>query len=71
MHIASAMGVNFIALFGPTDARRHYEPTDKGVVIQKKVKCGPCYKADCRNILCMEKINVDEVFKAVMERIKV
>jgi lipopolysaccharide heptosyltransferase II len=69
MHIASAMGTNFIALFGPTESRRHFEPTGKGMVIYKKVSCSPCYKSDCRRILCMEKISVDEVFKAVMERI--
>jgi len=69
MHIASAMGIDFIALFGPTDAKRHFEPTEKGIVIQKKVDCGPCYKADCKKIVCMEKISVDEVFKLMMERI--
>ena len=69
MHIASSMGTNFIALFGPTDPRRHYEATDKGLVIKKKVTCGPCYKADCKNVLCMDKISVDEVFKAVMEKL--
>jgi len=69
MHIASSMGTNFIALFGPTDPRRHYEATDKGLVIKKKVTCGPCYKPDCKNVLCMDKISVDEVFKAVMEKI--
>lgn len=69
MHIASSMGTNFIALFGPTDPRRHYEATDKGLVIKKKVTCGPCYKSDCKKVLCMDKISVDEVFKAVMERV--
>lgn len=69
MHIASAMDVNFIALFGPTDPRRHFEPTSKGIVIQKKVNCGPCYKAECKKPICMEKISVDEVFKLVMGKI--
>ena len=69
MHIASSMGTNFIALFGPTDPRRHYEATDKGLVIKKKVTCGPCYKSDCKKVLCMDKISVDEVFKAVMEKV--
>ena len=70
MHIASAMNTDFIALFGPTDARRHFEPTEKGLVLQKKVDCGPCYRARCKNIVCMKKITVDEVFKLVMERLK-
>lgn len=69
MHIASAMSIDFIALFGPTDAKRHFEPTEKGIVMQKKVDCGPCYKADCKKVVCMEKISVDEVFKLVMEKV--
>ncbi|MBU1148045.1 MAG: hypothetical protein KKD11_06790, partial [Candidatus Omnitrophica bacterium] len=59
----------FIALFGPTDPRRHFEPISKGIVIQKKVNCGPCYKAECKKHICMEKISVDEVFKIAMEKI--
>lgn len=69
MHIASGMGTEFIALFGPTDPRRHFEPTEKGIVIKKQLSCSPCYKSDCRRPKCMEKISVDEVFKATMEKI--
>ncbi|MFH1854409.1 MAG: GT4 family glycosyltransferase PelF [Candidatus Omnitrophota bacterium] len=68
MHIASAMGIDFIALFGPTDPRRHFEPVDKGVVIRKEVSCGPCYKAICNKKTCMEKISVDEVYRLIMGR---
>jgi len=70
MHIASSMGTNFVALFGPTDAKRHLEPTDKGRVIQKDVRCGPCYKPGCKKPVCMERISVEEVYRLVMERIK-
>lgn len=69
MHIASSMGTDFIALFGPTDPRRHYEPTDKGVVVKKELSCSPCYKSDCKRVLCMEKIGVEEVFRLVMEKV--
>ncbi|MEE8317315.1 MAG: glycosyltransferase family 9 protein, partial [Candidatus Omnitrophota bacterium] len=69
MHVASGMGTDFVALFGPTDARRHFEPTTKGLVIKKELKCAPCYKSDCKRPLCMQRISVDEVFKRVMERV--
>ncbi|MFC1624270.1 glycosyltransferase [Candidatus Omnitrophota bacterium] len=69
MHIASGMGTDFIALFGPTDPRMHFEPTEKGVVVKKETKCAPCYKPDCKNIICMEKISVDEVFRMITEKI--
>ncbi len=70
MHIASSMDTNFIALFGPTDPRRHFEPTDKGIIIKKELRCSPCYKSDCKKILCMEKIGVNEVYRLVMEKLK-
>ncbi|MFC1508177.1 glycosyltransferase [Candidatus Omnitrophota bacterium] len=69
MHIASSVGTNFIALFGPTESRRHFEPTKKGIVIQKSVSCGPCYKPKCKKHICMEKISVDEVYKQVIENL--
>lgn len=69
MHVASSMGVDFIALFGPTDPARHFEPNEKGVVIRKDLKCGPCYKSKCKRNICMEDISVEEVYRLVMERV--
>ncbi|MDO8603445.1 MAG: lipopolysaccharide heptosyltransferase II [Candidatus Omnitrophota bacterium] len=71
MHVASSMGVDFIALFGPTDPARHFEPNEKGVVVRKDLKCSPCYKSKCRRNVCMENISVDEVYKLIMEKIKI
>jgi len=70
MHVASSVGADFIALFGPTDPERHFEPTEKGVVLRKHLKCSPCYKSKCRRNICMENISVEEVYKLVMEKIK-
>ncbi len=69
MHVASSMGVNFVALFGPTDPRKHFEPVDKGIVIKKELTCSPCYKSVCKKLYCMEKISVDEVFKIIMDKL--
>lgn len=69
MHIASAMGTDFVALFGPTDPRRHLEPVDKSIVIKKEVNCAPCYKSSCGKNTCMEKISAEEVYRLVTERI--
>ena len=70
MHIASSMGTDFIALFGPTDPARHLEPTKKGIVLKKDLKCSPCYKPRCRSNICMKNISVYEVYKLVMEKIE-
>jgi len=68
MHIASSMGVDFIALFGPTDPLRHFEPNEKGVVVRKDLKCSPCYKTKCKHAKCMESISVEEIYKLVMKK---
>ena len=66
MHIASAVGTPFIALFGPTDPARHVAASGPHVVIRKELKCSPCYNPNCmKKIKCMNGITVDEVFAAV------
>ena len=68
LHLAAAMGTPTIALFGPTDPRRHLPPTFVGQVIKKDVFCSPCYSARCRTVThaCMKRITVDEVLAAAL-----
>ena len=70
LHVASAMGVPMVALFGPTDPRRHMPPGN-AVVIKKDMKCAPCYSGQCRirTHACMENITAEEVFKKIKELI--
>jgi lipopolysaccharide heptosyltransferase II len=70
LHIASAVGTPFIALFGPTDSRRHLPPAKNYIVIDKKTVCSPCYKTKCRSKRCMAAISPAEVFAAVMKLLK-
>ena len=65
LHIASAMHTAFIALFGPTDPRRHLPPGKKCIVLSKNLNCRPCYKTKCRNKRCMVEITPAEVLAAV------
>ena len=66
LHVASAVGTPVVALFGPTDPRRHLPPAFAGQVIRKEVFCSPCYSTRCRTIThaCMKRITVDEVLYA-------
>ncbi len=68
LHLAAAVGTPAVALFGPTDPRRHVPPTFRGQVIYKEVACSPCYAAHCRTIThaCMKQISVDEVLGAIL-----
>ena len=67
LHIAYAMKTPVVALFGPTDPRRHAIVNAKQALIKKKINCSPCYKRRCRRHECMEEISIDEVFNAVKE----
>jgi len=67
MHIASALGVPLVAIFGSTcDVRTG--PYSGGRVIHKHVECSPCYKRVCPiDFRCMTRIGVDEVHQAIVE----
>jgi len=65
MHVAAAMGTPFVALFGPTDPKRHLPPSENFAVVKKDLKCAPCYKPVCSDIRCMREITVEDVMKAI------
>lgn len=69
LHVAASVGTPFIALFGPTDPRRHLAPADRNCVILKKaLKCSPCYHRHCkRHHRCMRSIKPDEVHEAIVK----
>ncbi|MCK4307751.1 glycosyltransferase family 9 protein [candidate division WOR-3 bacterium] len=66
-HIASAVGVPVIAIFGPTVFWQNRPYGEKNVVIRKDLPCSPCYKIGkpikCKTLECLKQITVDEVFE--------
>ncbi len=69
MHIAAAAGTPVVALFGPTSPSRT-GPYGKGHrVIRKEIDCSPCFLKSCDVLTCMKEITVDEVFKAVKDKL--
>lgn len=70
MHIAAALKVPLVALFGSTNPTKT-GPYQHGKVIYKGAFCSPCYRRTCPiDFRCMLKITVDEVFNALMEQIR-
>jgi lipopolysaccharide heptosyltransferase II len=65
LHIAAAVNTPFIALFGPTDSRRHLAPAKNFVLLEKNLTCSPCYKTKCKTQKCMELISPKEVLEAI------
>ena len=66
MHVAAALGVPLVAIFGSTDPSRTGPLGTTSWVIYKALTCAPCLKTQCpRNRECMEAITVEEVFEEV------
>lgn len=65
LHVAAAMNVPAIALFGPTDSNRHVPPADHLIVMEKPMNCAPCYSGDCRikTHACMQEIKPQDVMR--------
>lgn len=63
MHIASALGIPIVALFGSTNEVKT-GPYGGGRVIHKHVECSPCYKRVCPiDFRCMRNISAEEVYQ--------
>lgn len=65
MHVATAVGTPFVAMFGPTDPERHAAKTEKSVILKADAKCSPCYRPVCqKDVSCINRIKVDDVLTA-------
>lgn len=73
MHLAEAVGVPVVALFGPTVREFGYAPSlQPSVTIERRLACRPCSRngaAPCpkRNYECLEAIRPEEVLRVVTE----
>lgn len=66
LHMAAAMNVPTVVLFGPTEARRHVPPGKKIDILSHHLACQPCYEGVCKEKdfqACLRHISVDEVFE--------
>ncbi|MCX5710352.1 MAG: lipopolysaccharide heptosyltransferase II [Candidatus Omnitrophica bacterium] len=70
LHVAAAVNTPFVALFGPTDPRRHMPPAREYILIKKDLPCSPCYKSKCKKKKCVELITPEEVMQAILKIIK-
>ena len=71
MHIASSVDVPLLAIFGPTDPKRHLVPPSRYQVFWKEVPCSPCYLRNCPiGLICMNRITVQEILDAALHFIK-
>lgn len=67
MHMASALGIPLVALFGSTNAVTT-GPFKGGKIIHKQVECSPCYRRTCPlDFRCMKRIETHEVYQTLTQ----
>ena len=70
LHIAAAVGVPIVALFGPTRAERNGPWIDADITLSRYDGCQCHYERRCRRETpCIDEIRIDEVFVAVERRV--
>lgn len=63
MHVAAAVGLPVIVVFGPTDPGGTAPLTPQLAIVQQRVACSPCFLRRCPiDHRCMTGVSVDAVF---------
>lgn len=67
-HLAVALGLRTVVLFGPSDHRKWGTEDERHATVRTALPCSPCfifgYHKPCRSIACMNGIRVDAVLAA-------
>ena len=68
MHVASAVGLPVVAIFGPTDPFGTAPVTPKCTIVQEKAYCSPCFLRRCpTDHRCMTRVSAESVTTAARE----
>ncbi len=71
MHVAVAMGVPLVTMFGPSPVPGFYPYNDTSVSIKSDMHCHPCGKHECpTDHECMRRIGVDLMLKYTLEQLE-
>jgi lipopolysaccharide heptosyltransferase II len=71
MHLAAALSVPLVAVFGSTDERATGPLSKRARVVRHPVACSPCGLRACPiDFRCMTGVSVDEVYRVALELVK-
>jgi heptosyltransferase II len=71
MHVASALGVPTVAIFGPTEYLATSPAGSRSVMVREPVDCSPCMLRDCPiDHRCMTRIGSERVAEAALKLLK-
>jgi len=65
MHVAAALEVPLVAIFGPTDHTTTSPFTEKMTIVRQQTECSPCLLRECpTDHCCMKAVTVEDVVEA-------
>ncbi|MDO9565355.1 MAG: lipopolysaccharide heptosyltransferase II [Candidatus Desulfaltia sp.] len=69
MHVAAALDVPLIAIFGSTNPVTTGPQSQRSKIVRVPIKCSPCLKPECPegHLKCMDQIDVEMVFDVAKE----
>jgi heptosyltransferase-2 len=79
MHMASALLVPVVAIFGSTDHKATGPFGEGHTIVTRNIPCSPCFKRECPEdktgtregyLRCMTAISTDDVFRAVQDTLR-
>lgn len=70
MHLAAALGLPLVAIFGSTNERATGPVGSRVRIIKRPAACSPCGLRECPiDFRCMESVSVDDVYRSTLELI--
>ena len=67
-HVAAALGVPTVTVFGPTEHFATRPLAERATVVRRPVACSPCMLRDCPiDHRCMTGVETDEVYRAAQD----
>lgn len=71
MHVAAALGLPLVSIFGSTNERATGPLSARARVVRHRVDCSPCGLRECPiDFRCMEGVAVENVYRAALEVVK-
>jgi ADP-heptose:LPS heptosyltransferase len=65
LHMASALDIPVVGIFGPTDPKYSGPQNARSAVVRKQLNCVPCYlREPCKHRRCLEELDAELVIKA-------
>jgi heptosyltransferase-2 len=68
MHMAAAVGVKLVAIYGSSSPKYTPPLTDKAEVVYLDIVCSPCFQRECplKHLNCLNHIAVDDIYRRVV-----